>query len=87
MSVDFENTTNFILTVGIFAQIWALKIFSLGFSLNLDLLALFGISVTTGPFDNTSSNTIGQNLNSDPMSLAGGRKRVAFILDPIGATA
>lgn len=88
MSVDFEHTTGFILTGGVFAQIWALKIFSVGLSVNWDLLGLFGIQVNAGPFDNTSQNTIGQNLSSPGMEASDEpTRRVAFVLDPEGVHA
>lgn len=83
MAVDFENTTGFILTGGFFAQAWALKVFSIGLSINVDLLGLFGIQVNAGPFDNTKSNTIGQNLSSSASGAAAMEpSRLAFVLDP-----
>jgi hypothetical protein len=88
MAIDFQHTTGFILTGGFFAQAWALKIFSVGLSINIDLLGLFGIQINAGPFDTTKSNTIGQNLNSSSaMTAAEPTKRVAFVLDPEPAAA
>jgi hypothetical protein len=82
MAIDFEHTTGFVLTGGLFGQIWALKIFSIGASINWDLLGIFGIQINAGPFDNTSTNTIGQNLQSPGMAATESRKKIAFVLEP-----
>ncbi len=82
MAIDFEHTTGFVLTGGLFGQIWALKIFSVGASINWDLLGIFGIQVNAGPYDNTSTNTIGQNLQSPGAAMASNRKKVKFVLEP-----
>lgn len=87
MAVNFEHTTGFILTGGLFAQIWALKIFSVGLSVNWDLLGIFGIQINAGPFQTTKSNTIGQNLSSSAAMNSEPSRRVAFVLDPVAATA
>jgi len=85
MAVNFEHTTGFILTGGLFAQIWALKIFSLGLSVNLDMLALFGIQINAGPFQTTKSNTIGANLSSSSAADHEPARKFAFVLDPVEA--
>lgn len=85
MKVTLSHTAGFDFGVGFYVEVSVLKLFSFNGNLDMSLLDLMGIKVSSGSFDNTLENDIGNVTLAESCACGLETANIKVILDPVGS--